>query len=379
MQFNKIIGQDHLKKKLRETVKNNRVAHAQLFYGGEGVGKLPLAIAYAQFINCKDENKFINGDSCGTCPSCNKYNKLIHPDLHFVFPIAGGDESKKPISSNFLTEWLELLLQNDGYITLNDWYQKIEIERKQAVINVSECNQIIQTLNYTSYESDYKVMIIWMVEKLYYVAAPKLLKILEEPPDKTLFLLIAEHTEQIINTIMSRLLPVKIPRIDDDAITEAIKKRFNVDDPIANQVAQQANGSFTEAVSLLDQSEDRKANFDRFKDWMRMCWTFDAQGLLDFSEKVAREGRESNKSFLQFSLVAIRTSLALNYTKYAYIRIAEEERVFYENFSPFVNHLNIVMFTNEFNKAINHIERNVHSALVFFDLSLTIVKLLKMK
>lgn len=277
MQFNKIIGQDHLKKKLRETVKNNRVAHAQLFYGGEGVGKLPLAIAYAQFINCKDENKFINGDSCGTCPSCNKYNKLIHPDLHFVFPIAGGDESKKPISSNFLTEWRELLLQNDGYITLNDWYQKIEIERKQAVINVSECNQIIQTLNYTSYESDYKVMIIWMVEKLYYVAAPKLLKILEEPPDKTLFLLIAEHTEQIINTIMSRLLPVKIPRIDDDAITEAIKKRFNVDDPIANQVAQQANGSFTEAVSLLDQSEDRKANFDRFKDWMRMCWTFDAQ------------------------------------------------------------------------------------------------------
>lgn len=379
MQFKSIIGQEQLKIRLKETVKNNRVAHAQLFHGGKGVGKLPLAIAYAQYINCRDKNKFENCDSCGACPSCNKYNKLIHPDLHFVFPVAGSESTKKPVSNMFMKEWREFLLNSSGYATLNDWYQKIAIERKQAAINVHECNQIIQTLSYTSYESEYKVMIIWMVDKLNYAAAPKLLKILEEPPDKTLFLLIAEQTDLIINTILSRLLPIKIPRIDDTSIIEASKQRFGIDEEAASQLAVLANGSFTEAIRLFEQSETRKANFHRFRDWMRLCWSADVSNLLEFSEKAAKESRESNKSFLQYSLLIIRNCLLLNYTKDAILNIVQEEKSFYEKFSPFINHLNINFFTEEFNKAISHIERNVHTAIVFFDLSLTASKLLKMK
>lgn len=379
MQFKAIIGQVQLKNRLQETVKNNRVAHAQLFHGGEGVGKLPLAIAYAQYINCRDKIKFETGDSCGVCPSCNKYNKLIHPDLHFVFPVAGSEATKKPVSTMFMKEWREFILNSSGYVTLNDWYQKIAIERKQAAINVHECNQIIQTLSYTSYESEYKVMIIWMVDKLNYAAAPKLLKILEEPPDKTLFLLIAEQTDLIINTILSRLLPVKIPRIDDNSIIEASKQRFGLDEMAASQLAVLANGSFTEAIRLFEQSETRKANFDRFRDWMRLCYSTDVQSLLEFSEKAAKESRESNKSFLQYSLIVIRNCLMLNYTKDAFLKIIPEERPFYEKFSPFINHLNINLFAEEFNKAITHIERNIHTAIVFFDLSLTASKLLKMK
>lgn len=379
MLFSEIIGQDHLKARLKETVRNNRVAHAQLFYGSQGNGKLALAIAYAQFINCRDKNKIEHGDSCGKCPSCIKYNKLIHPDLHFVFPVAGNDSNKKYISSMFFKEWREFLIGNSYYVSLNDWYAKIAIERKQAAINVTESNQIIHTLSYTSYESEYKVMLIWMVEKLNYQAAPKLLKILEEPPDKTLFLLIADQTEQIISTILSRLLPVKVPRIEDPILIEACRQRFGLGEDEATQIVLQAEGSFTEALRLIGQSETRKLNFERFKDWMRNCWQFDVKELLTFSEFAAKESRDGNKSFLQFGLSILRNCLLLNYTKDAIVRISDEERSFYEKFSPFINHLNINTFTDEFNKAIYHIERNVNTGLVFFDLSLTSAKLLRMK
>lgn len=379
MLFSEIIGQENLKTRLKETVRNNRVAHAQLFFGSQGNGKLALAIAYAQFINCRDKEKLEHGDSCGKCPSCIKYNKLIHPDLHFVFPVAGSEATKKPVSSTFMKEWREFLIEKNYYVSLNDWYLKIAIERKQAAINVQESNQIIHTLSYTSYESEYKVMLIWMVEKLNYQAAPKLLKILEEPPDKTLFLLIAEQPEQIISTILSRLLPVKVPKIGDQVLIEACQKRFGLIENEAVQLALQANGSFTEALRLMGQSEVRKLNFERFRDWMRYCWLFDVKELLAFSDLAAKESRDSNKSFLKHGLSILRNCLMINYTKDALIKVTEEEKSFYEKFSPFINHLNINAFNDELNKAIYHIERNVHTGLVFFDLSLTVTKLLRMK
>jgi DNA polymerase III subunit delta' len=360
-------------------VRNNRVAHAQLFYGNQGNGKLALAIAYAQFINCRDKNKLELGDSCGKCPSCIKYNKLIHPDLHFVFPVAGSEAGKKYISNLFLKEWREFLLQNSYYVSLNNWYVKIAIERKQAAINVAETNQIIHTLSYTSYESEFKVMIIWMVEKLNYQAAPRLLKMLEEPPDKTLFILIAEQTDQIISTILSRLLPIKIPRIEDAALIDACQQRFGLSEPEAAQIGIQANGSFSEAMRFMGQSENRKINFERFRDWMRHCWQFDVKELLAFCDVAAKESRDSNKSFLQAGLAILRNCLLLNYTKDAIVKVIDDERPFYDKFSPFINHLNINAFTEEFNKAIYHIERNVHTGLVFFDLSLTSAKLLRLK
>jgi len=213
LKFADVIGQQQVKSQLLKTVKNNRVSHAQLFLGQAGIGKLGLAIAYAQYINCTNKQE---DDSCGVCPSCVKYEKLIHPDLHFIFPTATTERVEKPKSKDFVSEWRELILDRNGYISIADWYGKIGIERKRAIINARDCNDIIQTLSYKSFEAEYKVMIIWMVEKLFHSAAPKLLKILEEPPDKTLFILVAENQESMLKTILSRTQLIKVPFLQDD-------------------------------------------------------------------------------------------------------------------------------------------------------------------
>jgi DNA polymerase-3 subunit delta' len=206
-----------------------------------------------------------------------------------------------------------------------------------------------------------------------------LLKILEEPPDKTLFILIAEQTDQIISTILSRLLPVKIPRIEDAALIDACRQRFGLSETEAAQIGVQANGSFSDAVRFIGQNENRKLNFERFRDWMRHCWQFDVKELMTFCDAAAKESRDSNKSFLQYGLSILRNCILLNYSKEAIVKVIDDERSFYEKFSPFINHLNINAFAEEFNKAIYHIERNVHTGLIFFDLSLTSAKLLRMK
>lgn len=380
MRFKNIIGQDNLKNRLIESVRENRVAHAQLFFGGMGHGKLPLALAYAQFINCRDEEKLDKGDSCGTCSSCIKYEKLIHPDLHFVFPVAATKHVKeKPVSRLFMEQWRELLAENQYFVSLSDWYEKLDIERKQAGINVEECNQIIRTLNYTSYESEYKVMVIWMLEKLNYQAAPKLLKILEEPPEKTLFLLIAEQPDQIISTIRSRLLMIKVPKIDERILDTACRKQLDLDPAQAKALTRLANGSFKQAMYLVRQVGARQKIFEKFRDWMRMCYSLDVKAIMNFSEEVGRESRETNKSFLQFGLTVLRNCLAMNYTDGETVRVVETEKDFVMKFSPFIHQDNAQLFSEEFNKAIYHIERNAQASLLFLDLSLTVAKLVKMK
>lgn len=378
MLFSQVIGQHEIKERLVQTVRDNRVAHAQLFFGGEGFGKLSLAIAYAQFVNCRDSNRFATGDSCGKCPSCIKYNKLIHPDLHFIFPVATNkDVKEKPVSKNFIHAWRKFLIENEYFVSLNEWYDKIEIEKKQAGISVHDCNEIIRTLSYTSYESEYKVMIIWMVEKLNYQAAPKLLKILEEPPDKTLFILISEQTDQIITTILSRLLLIKIPKIEEQILVDACQRKLKMSHEEALTVVHIANGSYKEAIRLAGQAETRKVYFEKFVAWMRMCWAPDIPKIVAFTDEMSRDTRESNKSFLQFGLSLLRNCLVLNYVDKKFVRTRYEEEKFSSDFSKFVHKDNIVQFSDEFNKAVMHIERNVHTGMVFMDLSLTVAKLLK--
>jgi DNA polymerase-3 subunit delta' len=211
MLFSEIIGQENTKKQLIDSVQTSRMSHAQLFSGPEGSGSLPLAIAYAQYVSCTQQGA---DDSCGVCPSCRKYNKLAHPDLHFVFPVATTDKVKsKPVSDLFLPEWRDILLTNP-YFSFNQWLEHIGVDNKQGLIGTEEAGEIIRKLTLKTYESDYKVMVIWMPEKMNDSSANKLLKMIEEPPLKTLFLLVSEHPEQIITTIISRTQLVKVPRID---------------------------------------------------------------------------------------------------------------------------------------------------------------------
>ena len=217
MQFSKIPGQEEVKKKLILTVKENRVSHTQMFTGPPSSGKLALAIAFAQYLNCS--RKEINDDdSCGVCPSCVKYEKLIHPDLHFVYPLAPTTKFPKPLSRDFLEDWRNYLSEINYFPILSEWYDKIGIENKQAIINVRDCEDILAKLSLKAYEGPYKIVVMWMVEKLFHAAAPKILKILEEPPDQSLFILITENPEQILSTIISRCQITNIPKIKTDIL-----------------------------------------------------------------------------------------------------------------------------------------------------------------
>lgn len=370
MRFSDIQGNDGIKQKLIQNILDQRVSHAQLFFGPEGNEKLALAIAYAQLINCKNPTALLSSprgrrtkgetsspegegaggevpeaggglDSCGVCPSCIKYQKLIHPDLHFIYPVATTKKvPKKPKSRDFIEEWRNYLLQNNYQGNLHEWYEFIGIENKQGIINADDCNEIIHTLSYKSYESEYKVMILWMVEKLFYTAAPKLLKILEEPPDKTLFILVSEDPDQIISTIRSRTLLVKIPKSD-------IRRK---------------------------EPED-SANFTTFRNWMRLCFAKDVIALVNWSGEVAKAGRENQKSLLRYALKIIESCTSINYGNEKVVIADVEELKFIQKISPFFNSQNIISFTQLFNTAIYHVERNGHAPTLFLDVSLQAIRL----
>lgn len=379
MKFAQIIGQQVVKQKLIKTVRENRVSHAQLFLGPEGSGKLALAIAYAQYINCTSRTA---EDSCGVCPSCIKYAKLVHPDLHFIFPTASTDKIDKPVSLDFIAQWRELLLQSKGYVDLPAWYEKIGIERKQAIINTRDCSEILKTLSYKSYEAEYKVMIIWMVEKLFHAAAPKILKILEEPPDKTLFILISENQEQILKTILSRTLLIKIPPIEEDLLISALIEEGN-DVAAVNDAVRISGGNYLRTSNHLKMRNEESKNFLWFTIWMRLCFSGKMAETMDFIGEISKVSRDEQKAFLNFSLRMIRQALLIETESSELVRMSNEESGFIfgtgsKRFYPYIHHQNIHLIAGELNESIYHIERNAHAGILFLDLSFKLGTYLKM-
>ncbi len=374
MRFRDIIGQQETKDKLVRTVKDQRVSHAQMFYGPEGNEKLALAVAYAQFINCTGRGN--GSDSCGTCPSCIQFQKLAHPDLHFIFPVATTKKvTGKARSTDFISEWREFLIGNDFHVSLQEWYEYIGIENKQGIISASDCNEIIHTLSYKSYESEYKVMIIWMVEKLFYAAAPKILKILEEPPEKTLFILITEDPEQVISTIRSRTLLVKIPRLQAEDIRDHLKKNYKLGEKEAGIIARQSGGNFKSALNRMQQVEEEQFNFNTFRDWMRYCFGRNIAGLIQFSAEVSRIGREKQKSLLLYGLRILQSGNTLSFTSELPASSSDEEMTFIRKIAPYIHAGNLPAFAELFETAIRHIERNAYSQLLFMDVSLQVLRL----
>lgn len=381
MLFKNITGQYEVKRRLIQTVQENRVSHAQLFYGPEGSRKLAIAIAYAQFINCRnrtfDPESPGGGDACGECPSCIKFSKLAHPDLHFIFPVAKTKEvDKDPVSKEFLKIWREKLLENDFRLNLNDWYKAAGFEKKQGIINADDCSEILRTLSYKSYESEYKIMIIWMADRLYHSAAPKILKILEEPPDKSLFILITENPEKIISTILSRTQTVKFPRLEDDDIMHELTHGFSCSAEEARRIIPLCDGNLTGAVKILQNDEDELFYLEKFVIWMRLCYKKDLAKNMEFVGEISKLGRERQKNFLAYAERIVRNALLINYRNPALARLNLEEKDFMAKFGKFINHTNIVSFTEELEKAQFHIERNANPGILFMDLSMTITILL---
>jgi len=380
MFFKDIAGHIKIKQNLINAVQQNRLSHALLFSGPEGNGKLSLAIAFAQYISCSNKTE---NDSCGTCPSCVKFQKLIHPDLHFVFPVIKKKASEKPISDTYIKEWREFLSES-SYHGFNKWLKKIGTENQQAGIFAQESEEIIKKLSLKSYESEYKVMIIWMPEKMNISASNKLLKMIEEPPPKTVFILVTENTEKIIKTILSRTQLIKIPKISTQTMFESIKEKYDFEDKKIKNIVRTSERNFLKAEELIlnNEGNTEDENFIQFSGFMRNAYGLNIIELTNWSENMAKAGREKQKNFLQYSLKLLRENLILNISpenQNKVIFLTDKEKIFSDKFNKFIHRKNIFQLTYEFNEAYNHIERNGYNKLIFLDLALKTARLLKIK
>ncbi len=370
MQFKEIVGQEIIKQKLIATVKENRVSHAQLFLGPEGSGSLPLAVAYAQYISCKNKS---DDDSCGECNSCRKYQKLVHPDLHFSYPFFA--KHKDDTALTFIDQWRKAFLHNP-YLNLHEWRTYLEAENKQANINIAECHQIIRKLSFKPFESEYKILIMWLPEYLD-KEGNTLLKIIEEPAQKTLFLLVAESQDDILNTILSRTQLVKIPALKD-ADVQAYLEQHHQTEHVAAQIAYLSNGNLTAALHMI--SRDDSSYHELFARWLRLCFTNDGLKLIEFTEQLAKLGRENQKNFLQYGLCFIRECGMLLSGAGSLVHLPEKELVVAQNMAAKVLTLAMVeVIADELDKAHYHVERNANPRILFLDVSLQLVKILKFK
>lgn len=373
MQFKEIIGQPKIKEQLIKSVKSNRIPHSQLFIGPSGSGKLSLAIAYAQYINCEDKQE---NDSCGRCPSCIKYQKLMHPDLHFVFPVKKASEAKPETSDHYMETWINTLLENT-YLSPRKWYDKLNLENKQGIIPTSESARIIKKINFKTYESEYKTMIIWLPERMHRSTANKLLKLIEEPSEKTVFLMVSENSDLILPTILSRTQKIKVPKIDDQSLFNTISDTFDLNSGKAQETVRLANGSYIKALQYIHENEENQENLQRFISLMRLCFGTKIIEILNWTDEIASLGREKQIIFLQYATHLLRENFMKNLEMEKIVYLTEEENDFSRNFSKFIKPQNAGKLFNEFNKASRDIQMNAHSKTVFLDMSLKIIKLLK--
>ena len=376
MLFNQIIGQDHIKKHLQKSAENGRIPHAQLFIGKEGCGTLPMAIAYAQFLLC---NFSEDTDACHI-----KCNKLQHPDLHFAFPVTTNDSIKKHAVSNlFLEDWRDFIA-TQPYGSLFNWLQHIGVENKQGLIGVDESEAVVKKLKLKSYEGGFKVMIIWMAEKMNIAAANKLLKLIEEPPNKTVFLLITENEEQIINTIKSRCQALHFPTLGEQDIANSLVVNHKIANNEATKIAHQAEGNYNKALHLLQNDSNDLIFEEWFIAWIRTA--FRAKGnaavvqeLISWSDRIAKTGRETQKRFLDYCLQFFRQALLVNYKSDHLVFMETKSGFNLSKFAPFIHSGNILDIEKELNDAMYHIERNGNAKIILLDLSMKLTRFLHKK
>jgi len=382
MLFSEILGQDHIKKHLMQSATSGRIPHAQLFVGPEGSGTLPMALAYAQFILCQN----LPPDNIGQNSSCNlKCDQLTHPDLHFIFPTITTESVKsKPKSADFLNEWRTFVKQNP-YASLFDWYQHLEEDKKSGMIRVDDAQEALKTLSFKSFEGGYKVMIIWMADQMNIEASNKLLKMIEEPANQTLLILITEHEEDLLLTIRSRCQVIHFNGIPENIIAQHLVEKHQINSNEALKIAHQSQGNLNKALKLLGEDEETKIFDAWFVKWVRAA--FRAKGnaaaihdLIDWSDEISKTGRETQKHFLHYCIEVFRQALLTNYqAKSLVFMIPTYDDFKFDKFAPFVNHSNIEEIYQQISEAIYHIERNGNAKLILTDLSIRLTRLIHKK
>lgn len=375
MQFANIPGNEKEKSALLYQAREGRVSHAQLFLGPEGSAKFALAWAFAKYLLCENPQ---SNDACGTCPACHKVGKLVHPDLHFVFPVvlSADKDDKVKSSDDRLIQWNDFVLKNP-YFSLNMWQEFTESLGKEPVIGVEESRSILQKLSLKSYSGKYKLMVVWLPEKMNQAAANKLLKMLEEPPEETLFLLLCDNMENILPTIISRTQMLKISPFTSDEIAGYLESHFSADPSVSYSIAGLAQGSMVEAIQMITGDENQHVYFDLFVKMMRTAYAANGLDLMSVSEEIASLNKEQQKNFLRYGLHLFRESILLNYMKGELVNLRNEERAFLDKFARFINNQNIVALNEEFNKAHYHLERNANAKVLFTDLLIKLTKLIR--
>jgi DNA polymerase-3 subunit delta' len=369
MQFKDIVGQETVKAHLIKTVKDGRISHAQLFLGPEGSGSLALAVAYAQYICCEQP---LENDSCGECSSCRKYQKLVHPDLHFSYPFFA--KHKEDTALTFVEEWRASFLQNP-YLGLDEWRNHLSADNKQANINIAECHSIIQKLSLKPFEAEYKVLIMWLPEYLE-KEGNALLKIIEEPAQKTLFLLVAQNQEQILNTIISRTQIVKIPKQSNEDVCKFLVEKHQLSEEKAMQLAYLSNGNLQAALTFMTHEENDY--HDLLSNWLRACYGNQGLRLVAFvDDDFSKMGRENQKNLLRYGINLMRECMLFLAETPGLIHLSAKELEFISNFSKILNLAKAEAIANELEKAHYHIERNANPKILFLDVSLNLVKILK--
>ena len=377
MFFREVVGQAHIKEKLLLSVQQNRLSHAQLFLGPEGNGSLPLALAFAQYINCENKQET---DSCGACSSCIKSQKMIHPDIHYSYPVfklkSGADHPA--LSSDFIRQWRESVLAN-AYMNLNDWLDHINAENKQGAISADECRDIINRLKLKTFESKHKVMIIWRPE--FFSQGGRignmLLKLLEEPPDDTVIILIAENRDDLLGTIVSRCQIISIPRLSDDQMMETLIKQHGQSREAAMRIVRQIDGNYREALLRMNDEENDVSR--HFKSWMQLVTVQKAEELLKWIEETSRLGREKQKLLFRYGLEFIRECMIMQQAGESFSRLHDEEQKMAKWFAGSMDSNDWHQLQQWFEESHYHIERNAHPKILFTHLSLQLQDLITAK
>ena len=367
MQFKELLGQQAAIDQLQQMLKVDRLPHALLFLGPEGAGQLSLALALAQTVLCKERTP--EGDACGTCSQCHKAARWIHPDLHFSFPTVGS----KATSDTYLNQWREALAENP-YMNAFDWLQRIGAENRQGNITKNECVNIIRKIGLKTFEGSHKILILWMPEYLGN-EGNRLLKLIEEPPENTLFILVAEQAEQILNTILSRCQIIRLPALQDIAIQTALQDRYGLDAERATQIAFLAAGNFNAAIRL--HTEGVNDNAGMLLDWLRQCYLGKPWVLVQWADDISELGRERQKQLLQYGLHFFRELMAFKTLGESNVRLQPNELETARNMRKVITWPRLDALVKLFSEHIYHIERNGHSRLQFLACGIRISKIFK--
>lgn len=366
MSFKNVIGQTEVKKQLVELLQNNRLSHALLLLGAEGSGALSLAVAFSQYMVCEKGAAIGESDACGNCAACTKSQRFIHPDIHFSYPVIPRKPGDKPVSTDYISEWREFLTQSP-YGNVYDWLQFIGAENKQGNITAHECNDIIRTLSLKSFESEYKILMMWMPEYLGN-EGNKLLKLIEEPPPNTLFLLVAENESLILPTILSRTQLIKVPPLLTKDIQIALGERTKIPSDQARRVASISEGNYHEALKLTEHVEENWQ--DLLREWLNAALKTGPVAQVKWIEEMSKSGRERQKQFLRYFNHLLEQAFRLGIMDPSQVNIPDNERDFAIRLNKIADISQQQAIIEELDKATYYIERNANAKMLFHALTI---------